>query len=193
MSSPLSFAIVELTSAKFSVRAAAAGEIYRAGRALVDAAVLAWWTDAELAELLLAPRPVVTVGLAVEREVFAKIREANESPRLATLPPEEDAEEFELHFPDDISLDILTTRKPDGPGAIARYLTKFKAGIQQVEFRCASLARATKILKERFNIAAIYPEGRSGADGTRINFFLLPSVAGAKVLVELYELPAAGR
>jgi hypothetical protein len=191
MSSPLSFAIVELTSAKFSVRASAAGEIYRAGKALADGAVIHWWSDAELSGLLFAPNPAVTVGLAVGREVFARIREANESPRLAQVPPDQDAEEFELHFPDGVRLDVLTTRSPGGNGAIARYLGKFKEGVQQVEFQCSSVDRATKILSEKFDVAAVYPQTRSGADGTRVNFFLVPSVAGSKVLVELCEPPGA--
>jgi len=193
MSSPLSFAIVELTSAKFSVRASAAGEIYRAGKALADGAAIHWWSDAELSGLLYAPNPALTVGLAVGREVFARIREANESPRLAEVPPDQDAEEFELHFPEGVSLDVLTTRAPGGTGAIARYLEKFQEGVQQVEFPCSNVDRATKILSEKFDVAAIYPQARSGADRTRVNFFLVPSVAGSKVLVELCEGPGASR
>ncbi|HSS96793.1 MAG TPA: hypothetical protein VLK33_07180 [Terriglobales bacterium] len=193
MSSPLSYAIVELTSAKFSVRAAAAWEIYRAGRSLADGAVSQWWTDAELSTLLFAPNPAVTVGLAVGREIFAKIREANESPKLASVPPDQDAEEFELHFPEGVSLDILTTRTPGGNGAIARYLEKFKEGIQQVEFQCSNVDRSTAILSEKFSVAAIYPQTRAGADGTRVNFFLVSSVADSKVLVELCEPPKTSR
>jgi hypothetical protein len=34
---------------------------------------------------------------------------------------------------------------------------------------------------------------RPGADGTRVNFFLVPSPDGGKVLIELYEGPALGR
>jgi hypothetical protein len=140
MSSPLSAAIAGLTSPDASVRIAAAAEIYRTGRRLADQAVFSWWRDAELS-VLLGPEPVVTVGLAVERDTFAEIRAANDAPPLAQVPPDQDAEEFELHFPDGVSLDVLTTRAPGGQGAIARYLAKFREGIQQVEFRCAGVDR----------------------------------------------------
>jgi hypothetical protein len=132
----------------------------------------------------------VTVGFAVARETFSPIRVANGTPRLAEVPADQDAEEFELHFAKDVSLDILTTREPGGNGAIARYLAKFGEGIQQVEFRCSNVDRATAIIKEKFRVAPIYPETRPGADGTRINFFLMASPDGGKVLIELYEAPA---
>jgi hypothetical protein len=127
------------------------------------------------------------VGLAVERETFAKIRAANGMPQLADVPSDQDAEEFELHFPIGVSLDILTSRAPGGPGAIARFLAKFGEGVQQVEFRCTNVDRATQILKEKFGVAAVYPETRAGANGTRVNFFLASVPGAGKVLIELYE------
>ena len=113
MSSPLASAIAGLASADPSERKAAADTIYRAGRTSADEAVSLWWKDAELSGLLLGPSPVVTVGLAVERATFGRIRVANGTPRLAEVPAEQDAEEFELHFPDGILLDVLTTREPE--------------------------------------------------------------------------------
>jgi len=190
MSSPLASAITGLALADPSERKAAADTIYRAGRTSADEAVSLWWKDAELAGLLLGPSPVVTVGLAVERATFGRIRVANGTPRLAEVPAEQDAEEFELHFPDGVLLDVLTTREPGGSGAIARYLAKFGEGAQQVEFRCENVDRATEILKEKFNVKPVYPATRPGADGTRVNFFLVPTPAGGKVLIELYEVPA---
>jgi hypothetical protein len=95
-----------------------------------------------------------------------------------------------LHFATEISLDILTTRDPEGEGAIARYLKRFGEGIQQVEFRCLDVDRTTAILRENFGVTPIYPEARPGADGTRVNFFLAPTSAGGKVLIELYEIPS---
>ncbi len=190
MSSPLASAITGLALADPSERKAAADTIYRAGRTSADVAVSLWWKDAELAGLLLGPSPVVTVGLAVERATFGRIRVANGTPRLAEVPAEQDAEEFELHFPDGVLLDVLTTREPGGSGAIARYLAKFGEGAQQVEFRCENVDRATEILKEKFNVKPVYPATRPGADGTRVNFFLVPTPAGGKVLIELYEVPA---
>jgi hypothetical protein len=190
MSSPLVSAIAGLASADPAERSSAADAIYREGRTLADAAVSAWWNDAELSGLLLRPSPVVTVGLAVERATFGRIRVANGTPRLAEVPAEQDAEEFELYFPENVLLDVLTTREPGGSGAIARYLAKFGEGVQQVEFRCANVDRATEILKEKFEIKPVYPATRPGADGTRVNFFLL-APAGAKALIELYEVSTA--
>ena len=189
MSSPLNTAIAGLSAPEVSVRQTAAEEIYRLGRAAAGCAIAEWWNDAELATLLLAPIPAITVGLAVARETFSPIRIANGTPRLAEVPADQDAEEFELHFAGGVSLDILTTREPGGDGAIARYLAKFGEGVQQVEFRCTNVDRATEILQEKFRVAPVYPETRPGADGTRVNFFLVPSPDG-KVLIELYETPA---
>jgi len=188
MSSPLATAIENLSSAEPSVRQAAAEEVYRLGRATAGIAVGSWWGDEELSALLLAPNPVITVGIAVPRDAFNRIRIANGTPRLAEVPSDQDAEEFELHLPEGVSLDVLTTREPGGEGAIARYLSKFGEGVQQVEFRCTNVDRATEILKGKFKVGSIYPATRAGADGTRVNFFLVASPDGGKVLVELYEL-----
>jgi hypothetical protein len=186
MSSLLSAAITDLSSGNAIMRAAAATEIYRRGRAPADRAVYTWWSDPEFAVLFDA-NPLVTVGLAVKPNTFARIREANGAPRLAEVPPDQDAREFELHFPDDISLDVLTTCDPEGEGAIAKYLARFGEGVQQVEFRCFNVDRATQILQEKFGILPIYPQTRPGADGARVNFFLVPLSNGGKVLAELYE------
>lgn len=187
MSSPLANAITGLSTGDAPTRNSAAAEIYAAGRAPAEHTAKSWRSDSELSGLLLGSRSEVTVGLAVQRETFAKIRTANGMPRLAEVPSDQDAEEFELHFPGEISLDILTSRAPGGEGAIARYLGKFGEGIQQVEFRCSNVDRATEILKEKFGVAAVYPETRAGADGTRVNFFLLLVPGASKVLIELYE------
>jgi hypothetical protein len=187
MSSPLNTAITNLSSGEASAREAAAAEIYQAGRTRAEQAAEAWWSDAELSGLLSGPKPNVTVGLAVQRETFSKIRVAHSVSRLADVPSDQDAEEFELHFVDGVSLDILTSRAPGADGAIAGFLEKFGEGIQQVEFLCSNVGRAAEILKEKFGVAQIYPESRPGADGTRINFFLTPVPSGGKLLIELYE------
>jgi hypothetical protein len=124
----------------------------------------------------------------VKPETFARIREANGWPQLATVPPDQDAEEIELHFPNDISLDVLTTRDPQGSGAVAKFLAKFGEGVQQVEFRCSNVDRATQILRENFGVPSVYPQIRAGANNTRVNFFLVPSALSGKILIELYEL-----
>ena len=186
MSSPLAAAIDDLASADPVMRAAAAREIYRRGRSPADRAVYHWWKNAQFASLF-GNDPFVTVGLAVRRETFARIRQAHDSPPLARVPPDQDAEEFELHFPDHTSLDVLTSRDPKGQGAIARFLAKFGEGVQQVEFRCADVDGATRILRDQFGVAPIYPQARQGADNTRVNFFLVPSPGAGKVLIEIYE------
>jgi tellurite resistance protein TerC len=130
-----------------------------------------------------------TVGVAVLPETFEKIRAANGSPPIANVPPDQDALEFELHFEGPCALDILTTKAPGGGGAIDRYLEKFGEGIQQVEIDVTDVDRATEILRTRFKIEPIYPATRPGANGTRVNFFLVPGAKGKKALVELVEQP----
>jgi hypothetical protein len=191
MSSALPAAIAMLSSADPGERAAGAREIYRAGRELADNASRAWRADNEFAALLEnaadANEPQVTVGLAVNPLTFNAIRDANGSPHLANVPPDQDALEFELHFDTHVALDILTTRDTDGSGAIARYLSKFGEGIQQVEYRCRNVDVATALLKTKFSVEPIYPQTRPGADNTRINFFLARTPDNTKVLIELYE------
>jgi hypothetical protein len=190
MVNPLSSPIAKLSSAESSTRVVGAAEIYRAGRTPADQIVHAWWRNDEIYSLLLGSNPSVTVGLAVRRETFEKIRNANGSPRLAQVPPDQDAEEFELHFSNGISLDVLTTKDPGGSGAIAKYLANFGEGVQQVEYRCRNVDRATAILAAEFGVPPVYPATRPGADRTRVNFFLVASPEERKILIELYETPA---
>lgn len=187
MSSELQKAIEGLRAGDAKQRLRAAEKIYRSAKKSAEKATEKWWTDEELARLLLGEQREVTVGVAVERETFAKIRAANGVARMAEVPSEQDAEEFELHFEGGVALDILTSRAPGGDGAIAKYLAKFAEGVQQVEFRCANVDRATEILREKHGVRAVYPETRPGADGTRVNFFLLDTAEGGKVLIELYQ------
>jgi tellurite resistance protein TerC len=137
--------------------------------------------------------PKLTIGIAVLPETFDKIRAANGSPPLADAPSDQDVLEFELEFTGRYipppRLDILTTRAPAGDGAIARFLEKFGEGIQQVEIDVTDVDRATEILRSRFQVEPIYPATRSGANGTRVNFSLVTSWNGSKVLVELVEQP----
>jgi hypothetical protein len=180
-------AIEGMSSSDPEVRVTSATEIHHLGRELADHAVYPWWVDQELCTLLNKANPLVTVGLAVEPERFTKIREACGSPRLAEVPPDQDAQEFELHLPGGLSMDVLTTKDPAGNGAIAKFLQKFGEGIQQVEFRCKDVDRATKILRETFALNPVYPATHQGADGTRVNFFLVSAPDANKVLIELYE------
>jgi len=170
-----------------AARDAAAEQIYIAGSILARRAAREWLKDREFTSLVEAD-PKITIGIAVGRELFKQIREANGSPRLLDVPPDQDAEEFELHFTG-ISLDVLTSNAPCGGGAIARYLARFGEGIQQVEFLCKDVDQATQILRERFELEPVYPETRPGADGTRVNFFLATTPEKEKVLIEFYERP----
>jgi len=182
----------------------AAALLFGVGRGLGNMAVQPWLTDSEFSKVLVHEIAQVenpettdmdklraTVGIAVFPNKFDRIRKAAGYPPLAVVPPDQDAIEFELHLiPDvgpDIRLDILTTKQVGGEGAIAKFLAKFGEGIQQVEYEVTDVDRATKILADRFGVKAIYPATRPGADGTRVNFFLVPSEAGKKILIELVE------
>lgn len=187
MKEKLQRALEGMSSEDPEIRMASATEIHHLGRGLADHAVFPWWDDTELFSLLEGGAPSLTVGLAVLPERFAKIREANGSPRLAEVPPDQDAQEFELHLPGGLSMDVLTSRDPKGSGAIAKYLQKFGEGIQQIEFRCKNVDRATEILRQKFALAPVYTSTRPGADGTLVNFFLVSAPGANKVLIELYE------
>ena len=180
-------AIDGMYSPESETRAVSATEIYKTGRALADHAAYPWWGDEELAALLNGQDPKMTIGLAVTPKRFEQIHEASGLPRLSEVPPDQDALEFELHFPGGLSMDILTSKDPAGSGAIAKFLQKFGEGIQQIEYLCKDVDRATKILNEKFGVAAIYPSTRTGADGTRVNFFLVSAPGAGKVLIELFE------
>lgn len=182
---------MKLATAEETVRRAAAREVFASGKCLAESAIAPWMQIPELSSLLNGPQLHPTVGVAVKPELFAQIRAANGAPPLATVPPDQDAEEFEIHFEPDVSLDILTTKQPGGSGAIARYLARFGEGIQQVEFRCTVVDRAVEILRQQLDLMAVYPEPRLGANGARINFFLVPVPQGGKILIELYQ-PATG-
>jgi hypothetical protein len=177
--------IAQLADRDSATREAVAGELYRIGCTLGDAATAAWRADKELASLLVGPP---TVGAAVEPERFEAIREAFGNPHLADVPPDQDAKEFEVIL-GATRLDVLTTRAPGGAGAIARFLEKFGEGIQQVEYLTINVDRATEILRARFSLEPIYPATRPGADGTRVNFFLARTPDGKKALIELVEAP----
>ncbi|HKV27454.1 MAG TPA: hypothetical protein VJN90_04170 [Candidatus Acidoferrales bacterium] len=173
-----------LASAENDTRNSAARELFHRGHDSAEEAISAWRQDSEIGALI---SEHATVGVAVTPERFAEIRAALGNPQLADVPPDQDAEEFEWNLGDGAHLDILTTRAQDGSGAIARFLAKSGEGIQQVEFLTPDVARATAMIRLRLGVAAIYPETRAGADGTRVNFFLTSTAAGKKVLIELVE------
>jgi hypothetical protein len=184
--------IRELSNADSSKRRNAAAAIFQRGCEMARAATSKWFLDLELTSCFLMTEsgaPEATMGLAVKRARFNLIRTANGAPRLAEVPDDQDAEEFELDFSGGIRLDILTTRRPGSGGAIDRFLQRFGEGIQQIELQASDVDRATGILRARFGLAPIYPQTRAGGDGTRVNFFLVPAEQEKKVLIELVEVP----
>ena len=196
--------IARLANKDPAERVHAAFELFSAGFARAFDAFQQWEQDEELRELMVRENVEgitsvvpsvarITVGIAVLPETFDKIRAANGSPPLADAPADQDVLEFELEFKEKtmsyVHLDILTTKAPGGEGAIARFLKKFGEEIQQIELDVTDVDRATEILRTRFNIEPIYPETRPGANGTRVNFFLVHAWNNQKVLVELVEQP----
>jgi tellurite resistance protein TerC len=185
-------------------RALAAFRLFAAGKARVLGSLESWQEDEAFHALVVperldtstphqAPPARLTVGIAVLPETFENIRAANGAPLLADAPSDQDVLEYELEFSSSgipaVHLDILTTKTPGGGGAIARYLEKFGEGVQQVELDVTDVDRGTEILRNRFKIEPIYPATRAGANGTRVNFFLVATPENQKVLVELVEQP----
>jgi hypothetical protein len=173
-----------------AARRSAGAEVFRLGCELGISAMQSWFADSQLAAYIVRDRAglaELTVGLAVSPENFESIRAACGSPRLAAVPPDQDAREFEVEFPGGARLDVLTTAQPDGQGAIARFLDKSGEAVQQVEIDVTDVDRVTEILRARFGLSPVYPATRAGADGTRVNFFLVPAAANRKVLIELVE------
>jgi hypothetical protein len=188
--SPIENLIHSLGDPETAARESAARSIFERGRVLALPVVEIWLADAEMKRLFTLDEHgnvVTTVGIAVQPVNFERLRSANGSPHLADVPPDQDAREFELHFGRESRLDILTTREPGGTGPIARFLSKNGEGIQQVELIVRDVDRATAILNARFGQPSIYPETRTGADGTRVNFFLVTTRQAKKVLIELVE------
>jgi hypothetical protein len=177
--------IKSLASPDRFLRENAGRELFRRGRALADSVVSAWRKEQEIAAIISGR---ATVGIAVTPEHFPAIREALGNPRLAEVPPDQDAREFEWELDEDARLDILTTKESGGAGAIARFLAKFGEGIQQVEYVVTDANRAAELLRSRFGVQTIYPGTRAGADGTRVNFILASTPGNQKVLIELVEI-----
>ena len=191
-------AIQALSLANPEQRTTAAAYLFESGVQRIETFLTALRNDSAFGQLLVSTDsrgealPLgarVTVGIAVLRETFDRIRSANENAPLAEAPADQDVLEFELYFPEHVQLDILTTNAPGGGGALDRFLEKFGEAIQQVEIDVTDVDRATEILRARFKLQPIYPATRPGANGTRVNFFLVSVPSGGKVLVELVEQP----
>ena len=173
--------VEDLASSDAGLRAAAASQIYRAGCELTEDIFSAWRQVPEF-DVLVSGKPII--GVAVPPDLFVRIRQEMDMPPLADVPAEQNTAEFDVHR-GNIHLDILTP--VDGEGAIQKFLDRFGPGIQQVELPVIQVEEASRILFTRFGLAPVYPQPRAGADGTRVNFFLVDLPERGKVLIELFE------
>jgi len=181
--------IAQLASADAVKREQAARTLFRLGCAKAEPVLRNWFADSEFRALARSGSSLLTVGVAAHPTLFEKIRGAFGSVRLADAPADQDVIEFELEFANSVRLDILTTRDPDGNGAISTFLKRFGEGIQQIECDVRDVVRATELLKMRFGLQPVYSETHAGANNTRVNFFLAPASENQKVLIELVEVP----
>jgi len=189
--------IERLADANASSREQALRGLHAAGVALSAEIIEKWSADGEFRSQIRAvhaasadpgsPASAIVVGIAVAPENFERIRTAHSSPPLSSVPPMQDAREFELHLGADVHIDVLTSIDAAGTGAIARYLQKFGDGIQQIELYVRDVDRATAILRSRFGVEPIYSATQPGAECTRVNFFLVSTSEGKKLLIELVE------
>jgi tellurite resistance protein TerC len=186
--------ILALSHGDAELRASGAATLFASGLQRIEPFLIELRNDPEFRALLVSHNAsgnafpagaIVTVGIAVHRETFDRIRAANKDAPLADAPADQDVLEFELHFPGQVQLDILTTNAPGAGGALDRFLGKFGEGIQQVEIDVTNVDRATEILRSRFKLEPVYPATRPGANGTRVNFFLVTAPTSKKVLLEL--------
>jgi len=182
--------IAQLAGEDLLAREKAAGELFRRGCVQAEPILRNWFADPDFRKLIRNGPGLLTVGIAVEPARFEEMHRRMGAPHLAEVPPDQDAREFELDFAHGVRLDILTTRDASGSGAIARFLARFGEDIQQVECEVRDVSRATQILRTRFSIEPLYPDTRPGADGARVNFFLISAPEGRKVLLELVEVAA---
>jgi hypothetical protein len=179
--------IAKLAGADAKERETAAYALFRLGCASAEPVLKRWFADPEFRALVPRGGVLLTVGLAVQPPTFEAIRARFGQPQLAEVPADQDVLEFELSFAHGVRLDVITPRTATGEGAIAKFLARFGEGIQQVECDVRDASRATEILQQRFQVQAIYPEIRSGANQTRVNFFLVPIAENRKLLIELVE------
>src|SRR5579872_5520441 len=99
-SDELAMLISGLSSQDRASRERTAKDLFSRGRHLVRAATTEWLADSKFAATMVlgaSQFPLTTVGIAVMPETFERVRAANGSPRLADVPPDQDAKEFELH------------------------------------------------------------------------------------------------
>lgn len=186
--------VARLAYPKTSVREWAAEGLYVKGSAMVAQVQALWSRDERWRTLIMGPP---TVGIAVEPDRFQAIRAAWDHPPLSNVPPEQDTEEFEI-VRHGVYLDILAPKRsgPE-PGPIDKFLARQGEGIQQVELLTSDVELVTRILTARAQQTGgpkpIYTAPRAGANGTRVNFILMPLADGGKLLVEFVEWVGGAR
>ena len=180
--------IALLASTDSNERAQAVHELFRLGCAAAEPVLRKWFANAEFRTLARSGSSLLTVGIAVEPIRFETIRARFGQPRLAEAPADQDVIRVRTGVSHGVRLDVLTTRAREEDGAIARFLTRFGEGIQQVECDVRDIARATEVLRSHFALEPIYPDVRAGANHTRVNFFLVPIAENRKILMELVEV-----
>ena len=181
--------VSRLAGADAKERETAAYALFRLGCATAEPVLRKWFADPDFRALAVGGSALLTVGLAVQPVSFEAIRARFGQPRLAEVPPDQDILEFELDFAHGVRLDVMTPRTADKEGALAKFLARFGEGIQQVECDVRDVARATQILRQRFQLEPIYPQIRAGANQTQVNFFLVPVAQNRKLLIELVQSP----
>lgn len=181
--------ISKLACADARDREAAAYALFRLGCASAEPVLRKWFADPGFRALAPGGSALLTVGLAVQPATFEAVRASFGQPRLAEVPPDQDALEFELSFAHGVRLDVLTPRTPGAEGPLEKFLARFGEAIQQVECDVRDVSRATEILRQRFQLEPVYPRIRAGANQTRVNFFLVPVSEDRKLLIELVESP----
>lgn len=181
--------ISKLATPDAKEREAAAYALFRLGCASAEPVLRKWFADPEFRALAPGGNALLTVGLAVQPATFEAIRARFGQPQLAETPPDQDVLEFELNFAHGVRLDVITPGTPGSDGPLAKFLARFGEGIQQVECDVRDVSRAVEILQQRLQLEPVYPQVRSGANQTRVNFFLVPIADNRKLLIELVESP----
>jgi hypothetical protein len=181
--------IAKLASVDRKEREVAGYALFRLGCASAEPVLRKWFADPEFRSLAPGGNALLTVGLALHPATFEAIRARFGQPQLAETPPDQDVLEFELSFAHGVRLDVMTPRTPNAEGPLAKFLARSGEGIQQVECDVRDVARATEILRQRFQLQPIYPQIHAGANQTRISFFLVPIAENRKLLIELVESP----
>lgn len=165
--------ISKLAGSDAQEREIAAYALFRLGCASAEPVLREWLADREFRAIARGGKALLTIGLAVQPSTFEEIRARFGQPPLADVPADQDVLEFELGFAHGVRLDVITPRTSGAEGAIAKFLSRFGEGIQQIECDVQDVARATEILRQRFGVEPVYREVREGANHTLVNFFLV--------------------